>query len=121
MNETFIQGLLISVIGLTLVFGALLLLWALIVLLARLRLPSRDADAGENPEVLGELRTPKPVALPSADELAAIGIVLALLRSEREADSRLLRRLPPVLTRWVAIGYGRQLQPWRPPSNRRNR
>ena len=120
MNEAFIQGLTLSAIGLGMVFGALLLLWALIAVLTRLRLPSRVDQAEDNPEVLAELRTAKPAAVPSQDEMAAIAAVLALLRAERDAESTLRRRLPPVLTRWVAVGYGRQLQPWQPPRIRRH-
>ena len=86
MNETFIQGLTLSAIGLGMVFGALLLLWALIAVLTRLRLPGRVDQAEDNPEVLAELRTAKPAAVPSQDEMAAIAAVLALLRAERDAE-----------------------------------
>jgi Na+-transporting methylmalonyl-CoA/oxaloacetate decarboxylase gamma subunit len=119
MSETFQQALVLSAIGLAMVFGALLLLWALIAVLTRLRWPSRGDHAQENPSVLTELQTPKAVATPSSDELAAIGVALALMRAEREVEPALRKRLPPVLTRWVAVGYGRRLQPWQPPRIRR--
>jgi Na+-transporting methylmalonyl-CoA/oxaloacetate decarboxylase gamma subunit len=120
MNPTLLQGLVISAIGLTMVFAALLLLWALIAVLTRLSWPFRNGKSRENPSVLAELQLEKPVVVPSNDELAAIGAVLALLRAEHEAESTLRKRLPPILTRWVAVGYGRQLQPWRPSRHRRH-
>jgi Na+-transporting methylmalonyl-CoA/oxaloacetate decarboxylase gamma subunit len=114
MDPEFLQGLAISAIGMGMVFGALAMLWAIIVVLTRLSLPGQ-ASGEEHPEILAELHPSRPVAAPSQDELAAIGAVLALLRAERTAEMSLRRRLPPVLTRWVAVGYGRQLEPWRPP------
>lgn len=119
MSQTFLQGLVISAIGLTMVFTALLLLWALIALLTRLHWPGSDSTSEENPNVLAELQPAEHVVAPSSEELAAIGAVFTLLRAEREAESTLRKRLPPVLTRWVAVGYARQLHPWRPPQNRR--
>jgi hypothetical protein len=119
MSATFQQALLLSAIGLAMVFGALLLLWALIAVLTRVRWPSRGQGSQENASVLTELQPARPVAMPSSDDLAAIGVVLALLRAEREAEPTIRKRLPPILTRWVAVGYGRQLQPWQPPRARR--
>lgn len=115
MDPEFLQGLTISVIGMSMVFGALAMLWAIIALLTRLSLPDRTDGVEEHPEILAELHPGRPLVEPSLDEIAAIGAVLALLRAERAAETSLRRRLPPVLTRWVAVGYGRQLEPWRPP------
>lgn len=118
MSETFMQGLVLSAIGMGMVFAALAGLWALIALLGRLRMPARLGSAREDPQVLTELEISEPPSLPSADEMAAIATALAFLHAEQEAAEGLRRRQPPVLTRWVAVGYGRQLTPWQPPRGR---
>jgi Na+-transporting methylmalonyl-CoA/oxaloacetate decarboxylase gamma subunit len=119
MNETFVQGLIISAIGMGMVFAALAGLWALIALLGRLRLPRWLDRRSEDTTVLAELETAEPEPLPTSDELAAIAAALALLHAEDEVEASLRWRLPPLLTRWVAVGYGRQLTPWQPPRGRR--
>ncbi len=119
MSETFVQGLIISAIGMSMVFAALAGLWALIAVLGRLHRPGwlkrRSADA----TAVAEQETGRPETLPTADELAAIGLALALLHAEDEAEAGLRWRLPPLLTRWAAVGYGRHLTPWQPPRGRR--
>ncbi len=119
MSETFVQGLIISAIGMGMVFAALGALWALIAVLGRLSLPSRLSRSSDDPSVLAELEAGEAQPEPTTDELAAIAVVLALLRAEQEAIAGLRWRQPPVLTRWVAVGYGRQLTPWQPPRGRR--
>jgi Na+-transporting methylmalonyl-CoA/oxaloacetate decarboxylase gamma subunit len=118
MSETFVQGLIISAIGMGLVFAALAGLWALIATLGRLRMPVRLGQAEEDPTVLAELHSDEAVLQPAADEMAAIAAVLALLHAEQEIEASLRRRQPPVLTRWAAVGYGRHLTPWQPPRYR---
>lgn len=120
MSETFVQGLIISAIGMGMVFAALAGLWALIALLGRLSgLGSQDRRS-EDATVLSELESGEPAPQPASDEMAAIAAVLALLHAEAEAEAGLKWRLPPLLTRWVAVGYGRQLTPWLPPRSRRS-
>jgi Na+-transporting methylmalonyl-CoA/oxaloacetate decarboxylase gamma subunit len=119
MNETFVQGLVISAIGMGMVFAALAGLWALIALLGRLHMPGWLDRRSEDATVLAELETGEPKPLPTAGELAAIAAALALLHAEDEAEASLRWRLPPLLTRWVAVGYGRHLAPWQPPRGRR--
>ena len=116
MNETFVQGLIISAIGMGMVFAALAGLWALIAVLGRLRLPSRQRKGST---ALAEPDPNELAPLPTEDELTAIATALALLHAEDEAEAGLHWRLPPLLTRWVAVGYGRQLTPWQPPRGRR--
>ncbi len=119
MNETFVQGLIISAIGMGMVFAALAALWALIAVLGRLNLPGRSGPSSTASAALADLEQNKSGALPTDDELAAIAAALALLHAEEEAEAGLQWRLPPLLTRWVAVGYGRQLTPWQPPRGRR--
>jgi hypothetical protein len=119
MNETFVQGLVISAIGMSMVFAALAGLWALIALLGRLGMPGWLSRRSDHASVLAELDQKEPEPLPTADELAAIAAALALLHAEDEAEASLRWRLPPLLTRWVAVGYGRHLAPWQPPRGRR--
>ena len=119
MNETFVQGLIISAIGMGMVFAALAGLWALIAVLGRLRLPGWLSKSADDASVLSELDQSEPAPLPTSDELTAIATALALLHAEAEAEAGLPWRLAPILTRWVAVGYGRQLTPWQPPRGRR--
>lgn len=116
MSSIFIEGLQITVIGMGLVFGALIMLWALMVIMTRL-FPSRRPEASAMPLQPVEA----PAGLPPSDaELAAIAAALALLKAEQELELGLRWRLPPVLTRWVAVGYGRQLRSWQPGRRRRS-
>ncbi len=119
MSETMVQGLMISAIGMGMVFAALAGLWALIAVLGRLRMPGWLSRRSEDPSVLAELDQMEPEPLPTSEELAAIALALALLQTEDEAEAALRWRLPPLLTRWVAVGYGRHLRSWQPPRNRR--
>ena len=119
MNDTFVQGLIISAIGMSMVFAALAGLWALIAVLGRLRKPGWLGRRSEDPSVLTELDQAELKPLPTSEELAAIALALALLHAEDEAEAALRWRLPPLLTRWVAVGYGRHLSPWQPPRGRR--
>ncbi|MFZ2362323.1 MAG: OadG family protein, partial [Anaerolineae bacterium] len=106
MNETFVQGLIVSAIGMGMVFAALAGLWALIAVLGRLRVPGWLGGGSDDASVLTELEQREPEPLPTADELAAIAAALALLHAEDEAEASLRWRLPPLLTRWAAVGYG---------------
>lgn len=118
MSEVLLQGLLITVIGMGLVFGALLLLWGLMALLSRIALISSRPRPGASAKLAAEEVGAD--SGPTGAELAAIAAALALLRAEQEAESALGWRLPPVLTRWVAVGYGRQLRSWQPRRTQRD-
>ncbi len=113
MSDEFIQGLQITVVGMGLVFGALVLLWGLMALLTRLsqirprRSRRQQAAAAETAPAAG-------AHAPTPQEIAAIATALWLLRAEHEAEAALRWRLPPVLTRWVAVGYSRTLRSWQP-------
>jgi hypothetical protein len=119
MSDTFVQGLIISAIGMSMVFAALAGLWALIALLGRLRLPGWLSKSADDTSVLSELDQSEPAPLPTSEELTAIATALALLRAEEDAEASLPWRLAPLLTRWVAVGYGRHLAPWQPPRSGR--
>lgn len=117
MSSDFVMGLQITVIGMGLVFGALIMLWAIMAILTRL-FPRQGPKASDGPAV-------RPVGLaagspPSDAELTAIAVALALLKAEQDLELGLRWRLPPVLTRWVAVGYGRQLRSWQPGRRRRS-
>ena len=66
MSETFVQGLIISAIGMGMVFAALAGLWALIAVLSRLRLPGRPSRAADDAAVLSELDHSEPAPLPTS-------------------------------------------------------
>lgn len=115
MSTVFVEGLQIMVIGMGLVFGALIMLWALMAIMTRL-FPPRAPQAPALTQRPAEERAGLP---PTDAELAAIAAALAVLRAEQELELGLGWRLPPVLTRWVAVGYGRQLRSWQPARRRR--
>jgi len=120
MTELLTQGLIITVIGMGLVFAALGLLWGVMAAMQRLFLPGeqplarlwrrdRPTTVAEAPPVVVEAE-----AGPTAAELAAIMTALALWREEEAAAEAIGWRLPPLPTRWLAVGRGRQLQSWSP-------
>lgn len=120
MNNAFAQGLVLTVVGMGLVFAILALLWGIMALMARLA-----GNGGDDPVDAAAMTEPAPVivqATAGTDEqaVAAIAAALAILRAEHEARAALPWRLPPVLTRWLAIGYGRQLHRWQPRRTRRD-
>lgn len=116
MNSLILQGLTITIVGMSLVFGSLLLLWALMALLMKVQ----TARQPKQPSPTAKADMAAPPDQPSGEELAAIALALALLREEQEAEAALRWRLPPVLTRWVAVGFGRQLRSWQPRRTRRD-
>ncbi|MBC8449239.1 MAG: OadG family protein [Chloroflexi bacterium] len=125
MTELLKQGLIITVIGMGLVFAALALLWGLMVAMQRLFPPGEKPFAGLWRRRRDQAATPVieetplvPIAEaqagPTAAELAAIMTALALWREEEAAEEAIGWRLPPLLTRWLAVGRSRQLQSWSP-------
>lgn len=111
-------GLQITVVGMSLVFGALALLWAMMAVLGRLYQPRPESTAAPTVESTPYPETPADG--PNPQEAAALAVVLAMLMAEREAEALLPWRLPPVLTRWVAVGYSRQLHSWQPRRTKRD-
>lgn len=118
MSETMSQGLLLSAIGMGMVFAALAALWALIALMGRLGAWSAARSAQKAVQIEPAVAISTVTPTPSDEEMAAISIALLLLHAEEDSEAGLRWRLPPLLTRWVAVGYGRQLQSWQPPRGR---
>lgn len=119
MDTVLVQGLIITVIGMGLVFAALIMLWGLMALLSGL---SRVVDRRRQSSAVAAPEAPAaaPGSIPTGPELAAIATALMLLRAEHEAEGDLQWRLPPILTRWVAVGYSRQLRGWQPRRTQRD-
>lgn len=117
MSSDLVIGLQIMAIGMGLVFGALIMLWAIMAILTRLFPPWGPATPAVPQLRLTEFPGGSP---PSDAELAAMAVALALLKAEQDLELGLRWRLPPVLTRWVAVGYGRQLRSWQPGRRRRS-
>lgn len=121
MSETMSQGLLLSAIGMGMVFAALAALWALIALIGRVGAWSAARGAQKAVQIAPVVTVSAGTSIPSDEEMAAISIALLLLHAEEDTEAGLRWRLPPLLTRWVAVGYGRQLQSWQPPRGRHHR
>jgi len=125
MAELLREGLIITVIGMGLVFAALGLLWGIMAGMQRLFPPGKKRFVSLWQRWRGQIATPvaeEAVAAPVAEakagptgaELAAIITALALWREEEAAEEAIGWRLPPLLTRWMAVGRSRQLQSWSP-------
>ena len=124
MADLLTDGLIITAVGMGLVFAALALLWGVMVALQRAFPPGKRPLAGlwrrgpTTAKPMAELAQgvagAEICAAPSAAELAAI--ITALVRwREAEATERSIGwRLPPLLTRWMAVGRSRQVQSWTP-------
>ena len=124
MAQLLRDGLLITVVGMGLVFGALALLWGMMVLMNRI-FPQRRLRA----PVLGEqlaaqeesgtasleaVSAAAPSDQPTADELAAAVVALMRWHDDEITEESIGWRLPPQLTRWMAVGRSRQMRSWTP-------
>ncbi len=125
MTELLKDGFIITVIGMGLVFAALGLLWGIMAGMQRLFPPGEKPFVslwqrwrGQAAAPVAEAPPGAPVAEaeagPTGAELAAIMTALALWREEEAAEEAIGWRLPPLLTRWMAVGRSRQLQSWSP-------
>jgi len=126
MIQLLREGLIITVVGMGLVFAALALLWGVMAAMHRLFPPGEKPFASLWRRWRGQAAAPAaeeavaaaPVAEAEAGlseaELAAVMTALALWQEERAAEAAIRWRLPPVLTRWMAVGRSRQLQSWSP-------
>jgi len=130
MGELLKDGLIITVIGMGVVFAALALLWGLMAAMHHLFPPGekplvgwwRRRRAGGTP---GGMPSAAPDAAttavlsvaqgdPTPAELAALVVAFDLWREEEAAEEAIGWRLPPLLTRWLAVGRSRQLRSWSP-------
>lgn len=126
MAELLKEGLIITAIGMGLVFAALGLLWGIMAGMQRLFPPGEkpfvslwlrwrgQAAAPVAEEAVAAAQVAGAEAGPPAAELAAAMTALALWREEEAAEEAIGWRLQPLLTRWMAVGRSRQLQPWSP-------
>jgi len=124
MAQLLKDGLLITVVGMGLVFGALALLWGVMVLMnrifpqRRLRVqvlgeqPAAQEESGITP--LDAVSAAAPGDQPTADELAAAVAALMRWHEEEMTEESIGWRLPPQLTRWMAVGRSRQMRSWTP-------
>lgn len=118
------QGLIITVIGMTLVFAALGLLWGIIVLLARV---FRDAQPAALPAA-GEAGEAQVAVLPEAGIIETLTVerarVAAIVASALMANAVPLLMEAPVgpafehgrtAPSWVSSNRAHALQSWQPP------
>jgi len=118
------DGLIITAVGMGLVFAALALLWAVMIVLQRAFPPGktpfvglwrREAAAAQPAEGPADgAPTAEAGAAPSPAELAAIVTALIRWREAEAMEKSIGWRLPPLLTRWMAVGRSRQVQSWTP-------
>jgi Na+-transporting methylmalonyl-CoA/oxaloacetate decarboxylase gamma subunit len=122
------DGLIITVVGMGVVFAALALLWGIMAAMQRLlpagekplaRLWRRDRKPGTpggTPAPAQRAAAAATISVaqgdPASAELAAVVLALELWRNEEAAEEAIGWRLPPLLTRWLAVGRSRQLQSW---------
>jgi len=122
------DGLFITVVGMGVVFAALALLWGIMAAMQRLLPAGEKPLAGlwrrdRNPGAPDGTPAPAQGATaaatisvaqgdPTSAELAAVVVALELWRNEEAAEEAIGWRLPPLLTRWLAVGRSRQLQSW---------
>lgn len=118
------DGLIITAVGMGLVFAALALLWGVMIALQRAFPPGKSPFVGlRRREAAAEKHTPLPAEgaaaaetapSPTTAELAAIVTALARWREAEAMERSIGWRLPPLLTRWMAVGRSRQVQSWTP-------
>ena len=98
MAEDLTNSLLITLVGMGLVFAAIVLFWLLMSALVRLGAGSSSQAVGE-PEAVGERELKQ--------RAAAVAVAVALAR-HTEAEVQPLRMPPPVVvTTWQAVNRSR--------------
>ncbi len=76
MVEILKQGLLITIVGMGIVFAMILVLWGIMVLLVRLTNRPENEEAAEESAV--SLPEPEPVAVTSASDASALAAAIAV-------------------------------------------
>jgi Na+-transporting methylmalonyl-CoA/oxaloacetate decarboxylase gamma subunit len=107
MTQDLNYALLISLIGMSLVFGAILLLWGLMALLVRLTSDPVTAPAPTD-------STPQADAAPAPDadrdlRLKAAAIAVAVALAQHAASTLPAAAPPPDLSAWQAVQRARHL------------
>jgi Na+-transporting methylmalonyl-CoA/oxaloacetate decarboxylase gamma subunit len=113
MTENLSIALQMTVIGMGLVFGSILLLWGIMAVLVRV-LPEREEASEEATPVPAPAARPAPVAEDAArarkQRAAAVAVAVALAL---EAEARVLPFPAPAtatVSAWQAVMRGRQLK-----------
>jgi Na+-transporting methylmalonyl-CoA/oxaloacetate decarboxylase gamma subunit len=123
MSGLLKDGLIITAVGMGLVFAALALLWGVMAAMQRLFPPgakplahqwSRSQEESAPPVASAAPAPAETGTEPTAAELAAVMAALVLWREEQAAEEAIGWRLRPLLTRWLAVGRSRQVQSWSP-------
>ena len=104
MNELFLETLLISAVGMTLLFLALLLLTGLMFLLTAV-----TRERAEKPAA-----TPSPESGPDVLQARAAVIAVALARAEQESSLAAPTATEESTSAWRALHQQRQLNPSMP-------
>ena len=115
MSDNLSAALLISLLGMGIVFGIILLTWGIMAALTRIP-PGKDefgaSDEAESPEAAGVAEiTPAPTAGAQRAAAAAVAVALALGERTRPVRVRPHDQGAPNISAWQAIMRGRQLKP----------
>lgn len=116
--ENLSFGFTITIIGMSLVFGLLTLLWGLLALLGRFdRTPAEEPEAEEAPAPVAAV--PAAASGLDAETLAAITIALLThtVARRRQAAPEMRSTQPGsqiYASRWLAAGRTRQTRSWQP-------
>lgn len=99
MTETMILAIQITIIGMSLVFGAILLLWVVMALLVRL-----TPDSDEMDEEIIIVSPGKPSDLDNKKRAAAIAVAVALARQTDSSSPHPFPLPPtPLVSAWQAV------------------
>ncbi len=113
MIENLEFGLLLMVVGMSMVFLILAMLWGIITIFQRMdrRLFAKEAEEAES--------TSTPVQEPAPEMMAAIAVAIHRYRLEASQAvpqaPKVPHRLEPSQARWVAVGRAYQLRSNMPP------
>ncbi|NLE51086.1 MAG: OadG family protein [Chloroflexi bacterium] len=106
MGENLVTALEITVIGMALVFGAIILLWGVMALLVRLAQDHPDAPAASDIETPAE----DTLALEREKRAVATAVAVALLREQQAQPHEFPVPPTPIVSAWQAVMRGRLLQ-----------
>jgi Na+-transporting methylmalonyl-CoA/oxaloacetate decarboxylase gamma subunit len=111
MSDNLSAALLISLLGMGIVFGIILLTWGIMAALTRIP-PGRDelAEAEEAESVEAEIT--EVVTLPGAERAAAAAVAVALALEQRVRAIQVRPRVDTAATisAWQSVMRGRQLK-----------
>ena len=113
MDDNLTAALLISLFGMGIVFGIIVLTWGIMAALTRIP-PGKDelgaSDEAEEEAEAAEVIEVEPLRAPGAERAAAAAVAVALALGHRAHTPRPHHREEAAVSAWQSVMRGRQLK-----------